>query len=353
MELSTQEYEFLEVSKINFPDKKYTEDLFEIEVRSDDDIEKISSEPVSYWGDSWKRLRKNKGAIIGLILIVVIISLAIFGPYMNNYGFDEQNLERSNLPPKVPVLENVPFLGLDGTTMKGGNPYENSSIEEYYWFGTDSLGRDVWTRVWEGTRISLYIAFLAALLDLFIGVAYGSISAYFGGKVDNIMQRIIEVLIGIPNLIVIILLILILQPGILSITIAMVITGWVNMARIIRGQVLKLKGQEFVLASRTLGAGHTRLISRHLIPNSLGPIIITTMFTIPTAIFTEAFLSFIGLGLQPPIASLGTIVNDGFDLIRIYPHMLIFSSIIISLIMISFNTLGDGLRDAFDPKMRK
>lgn len=353
MELSTQEYEFLEVSKINFPDKKYTEDLFEIEVRSDDDIEKISSEPVSYWADSWKRLRKNKGAIIGLILIVVIISLAIFGPYMNNYGFDEQNLERSNLPPKVPVLENVPFLGLDGTTMKGGNPYENSSIEEYYWFGTDSLGRDVWTRVWEGTRISLYIAFLAALLDLFIGVAYGSISAYFGGKVDNIMQRIIEVLIGIPNLIVIILLILILQPGILSITIAMVITGWVNMARIIRGQVLKLKGQEFVLASRTLGAGHTRLISRHLIPNSLGPIIITTMFTIPTAIFTEAFLSFIGLGLQPPIASLGTIVNDGFDLIRIYPHMLIFSSIIISLIMISFNTLGDGLRDAFDPKMRK
>lgn len=341
------------MSKINFPDKKHTEDLFEIETRSKDDFDKIENEYVSYWGDSWKRLRKNKGAIIGLILIVIIISLAIFGPYMNNHGFDEQNLERSNLPPKVPVLEYVPFLGLDGTTMKGESPYESSSIEEYYWFGTDSLGRDVWTRVWEGTRISLYIAFLAALLDLFIGVTYGSISAYFGGKTDNIMQRIIEVLIGIPNLIVIILLILILQPGILSITIAMVITGWVNMARIIRGQVLKLKGQEFVLASRTLGASHVRLISRHLIPNSLGPIIITTMFTIPTAIFTEAFLSFIGLGLQPPIASLGTIVNDGFDLIRVYPHMLIFSSIIISLIMISFNTLGDGLRDALDPKMRK
>src|SRR5699024_1683806 len=175
----------------------------------------------------------------------------------------------------------------------------------------------------------------------------------YGGRVDNFMQRIIEVLIGIPNLILIILLILILQPGIVSITIAMVITGWVNMARIIRGQVLKLKGQEFVLASRTLGAKDGRLIWKHLIPNSLGPIIITTMFTIPTAIFTEAFLSFIGLGLQPPIASLGTIVNGGFDLIRIYPHMLMFSSIIISLIMISFNILGDGLRDAFDPKMRR
>ena len=244
-------------------------------------------------------------------------------------------------------------MNLNGTDINGVDIYEAENIEEYYWFGTDNLGRDVWTRIWEGTRISLYIAFLAAFLDLLIGVTYGSISAYYGGRVDNVMQRIIEVLIGVPNLIVIILLILILQPGIMSITLAMVITGWVNMARIIRGQVLKLKGQEFVLAARTLGAGDSRLIWRHLIPNSMGPIIITTMFTIPTAIFTEAFLSFIGLGLQPPIASLGTIVNDGFELIQIYPHMLMFSSIIISLIMISFNLLGDGLRDAFDPKMRK
>jgi len=338
---------------INVSERKLTDNLFEVEKNVDEDVEKLDQKPLSYWGDSWKRLKKNKGAILGLIMITIIIFLALAGPFMNNHGFDEQNLSINNLPPKVPLLEHVPLLGLDGMTISGEDAYEVKNVDGYYWFGTDSLGRDVWTRVWEGTRISLYIAFLAATLDLFIGVAYGSISAYYGGRVDNFMQRIIEVLIGIPNLILIILLILILQPGIVSITIAMVITGWVNMARIIRGQVLKLKGQEFVLASRTLGAKDGRLIWKHLIPNSLGPIIITTMFTIPTAIFTEAFLSFIGLGLQPPIASLGTIVNDGFDLIRIYPHMLMFSSIIISLIMISFNILGDGLRDAFDPKMRR
>ncbi|MHC0551892.1 oligopeptide ABC transporter permease [Salinicoccus sp. CNSTN-B1] len=335
------------------PEHKLTDDLFEVENQLHSGKEVISTKPISYWGDSWRRLKQNKGAIVGLVLIILIILLAILGPYMNDHEFDEQNLQISNMPPKVPVLEHVPFLNLNGTDINGVDIYEAENVEGYYWFGTDNLGRDVWTRIWEGTRISLYIAFLAALLDLLIGVTYGSISAYYGGRVDNVMQRIIEVLIGVPNLIVIILLILILQPGIMSITLAMVITGWVNMARIIRGQVLKLKGQEFVLASRTLGAGDTRLIWRHLIPNSMGPIIITTMFTIPTAIFTEAFLSFIGLGLQPPIASLGTIVNDGFELIQIYPHMLMFSSIIISLVMISFNLLGDGLRDAFDPKMRK
>ncbi|SIT71907.1 oligopeptide ABC transporter permease [Edaphobacillus lindanitolerans] len=307
----------------------------------------------SYWKDSWGRLRKNKGAFAGLIMIGLILFLAVAGPYMNSHGFDDQNLEHANLPPKVPGLEKISWLGMSGADIRGVDQYEAKGVEGYYWFGTDSLGRDIWTRIWEGTRISLYIAFLAAALDLVIGVAYGSISAYYGGRVDNVMQRIIEVLIGIPSLIIVILLILVLQPGIVSITLAMVITGWVNMARIVRGQVLKLKNQEFVLASRTLGAGDGRLMGGHLIPNTLGPIIITTMFTIPSAIFTEAFLSFIGLGLQPPIASLGTLVNDGFKMMKIYPHLLMFSSIIISLIMVSFNLLGDGLRDSLDPKMRK
>lgn len=330
-----------------------TDDLFEEADQSLREEKVKVGVPSSYWRDSWRRLRKNKGAFAGLILIIIIIFLAIFGPMMNPYGFDDQNLSRANLPAKVPVLENIAFLGMDGVDIRGVDQYEAKGISGYYWFGTDDLGRDLWTRIWQGTRISLYIAFLAAGLDLVIGVAYGSISAYYGGRIDNIMQRIIEVLIGVPNLIVVILLILVLSPGILSITLAMVITGWVSMARIVRGQVLKLKGQEFVLASRTLGAKDRRLIWRHLIPNTLGPIIITTMFTVPTAIFTEAFLSFIGLGLQPPIASLGTIVNDGFNLLKIYPHMLMFSSIIISLIMISFNLLGDGLRDSLDPKMKK
>lgn len=337
--------------KVN--EAEFTDDLFEEAGQRFTDKKKSSRPSASFWRDSWIRLRKNNGAFIGLILIIAMIFLAIFGPMMNSYGFDDQDLTRANLPPKVPVLENIPFLGMDGVDIRGTDQYEAKGVTDYYWFGTDELGRDLWTRIWQGTRISLYIAFLAATLDLIIGVAYGSISAYYGGRVDNVMQRIIEVLMGVPNLIVVILLILVLKPGIVSITLAMVITGWVNMARIVRGQVLKLKGQEFVLASRTLGAKDQRLIWGHLIPNSLGPIIITTMFTIPTAIFTEAFLSFIGLGLQPPIASLGTIVNDGFKMLKIYPHMLLFSSVIISLIMISFNLLGDGLRDSFDPKMKK
>src|SRR5699024_9662111 len=272
---------------------------------------------------------------------------------LNDHDYRTQDLSRQNLPPKVSFLEKIPFIGFDGVDIKNQDQYKSKEVNDVFWFGSDDLGRDVWSRVWQGTRILLYVAFLAAALDLLVGVVYGSISAYYGGRIDNIMQRIIEILIGIPQLIVVILLILILQPGISSITIALVITGWVNMARIIRGQVLKLKNEEFVLASKVLGGADKHLLLKHLIPNSLGPIIITTMFTVPNAIFTEAFLSFIGLGVQPPNASLGTIVNDGFELLQVFPHSLMFSATVISLIMISFNLVGDGLRDAFDPKMNK
>lgn len=309
--------------------------------------------PLTYWQDTWKRFRKNKGALTGFIIIILLVIMAIVGPYMTKFGFDDQNLQRAKMPPKVPVLENIPWLGFSGKDIHGVDQYAKKGVTDYFWFGTDELGRDLWTRVWQGTRISLYIALLAATIDLILGVAYGGISAFYGGRVDNIMQRIIEVLVGIPSLIVIILLILVLKPGIISITLAMVITGWVGMARIVRGQILKLKNQEYVLAARTLGAKDRRLLWKHLIPNTFGPIVVTSMFTIPGAIFTEAFLSFIGLGLQPPIASLGTLVNDGFKMMRINPHMMIESSIVISLIMISFNLLGDGLRDALDPKMRR
>ncbi len=167
------------------------------------------------------------------------------------------------------------------------------------------------------------------------------------------MQRIIEVLVGIPNLIVVILFILVFEPGIISITMAMVITGWVTMARIVRGQILKLKNMEYVLAARTLGASDARIIGKHLLPNVIGPIIITTMFTIPSAIFTEAFLSFIGLGIRPPEASLGSLVNDGYKSIQTYPHLMMIPAFVISLLILSFNLLADGLRDALDPKMRK
>lgn len=334
-------------------EKQYSRDLFQIADERPIKADQIQGETQSFWKDAWIRLAKNKAALIGLFIIIFVIFLAIFGPMMNSYDVDDQDLKRTNLPPRIPLLENVPFLPFDGEDMRGVNQYEEKGIDEYFWFGTDELGRDFWTRIWEGTRISLYIAFLAATIDLIIGVIYGSVSGFYGGRLDNVMQRIIEVLVGIPGLIINIMLILILKPGIMSITLAMVIAGWITMARIVRGQTLKLKGQEFILASRTLGASNKRLIFKHLLPNMLGPIIVSTTFTIPGAIFTEALLSFIGLGLQPPTASLGTIVNDSYKLLRIYPHGMITSSIVISLIMISFNLLGDGLRDALDPKMRK
>lgn len=327
-----------------------TDDLFVPSPMEESKKEEITSPPESFWKEAWNRLLKNKGALFSLIMILIITLLAIFGPMLNPYEYDEQNLDRSNLPPLIPGLE---WLGFNGEDTNGVNVYEQREISDPAWFGTDEFGRDLWTRVWKGTQISLFIGLMAALLDLLIGVIYGGVSAYYGGRVDDVMQRIIEILIGIPNLILIILFILILEPGITSIILAMIITGWVNMARIVRGQVLQLKGQEFILASRTLGASHRRLIGRHLLPNVLGPVIVTVMFTIPTAIFFEAFLSFIGLGLQPPLASLGTLIESGYQEMRFFPYKLIFPAIVISLIMICFNVLGDGLRDAFDPKMRK
>ncbi|GGC74654.1 peptide ABC transporter permease [Thalassobacillus devorans] len=371
-------------------------DLFVPAKQDDEGSEKIQRPSLSYWQDAWIRLRKNKGAIFGMIVLFIIFIMAIIGPFFNEKGINDQDLGLSKLPPRVQGLEDVRWLGMDGTKSdtfeassveaakerlrqrytqrddefmtydvksdKEGNAkvkgyfhiYEAKGLQDqYYWFGTDTLGRDLFTRTWYGTRISLYIAFLAAAIDMIIGVAYGGISAYYGGRVDDVMQRIIEILVGIPNLVVVILMIMILDPGIISITIALTITGWIGMARIVRGQVLKLKNQEFVLASRTLGSSNTRILSKHLIPNTLGMIIVNTMFTIPSAIFFEAFLSFIGLGLQSPQASLGTLINDGFKALQINPYIMIFPAIVISLIMVAFNILADGLRDALDPKMRE
>ncbi|SEU03150.1 oligopeptide transport system permease protein [Salinibacillus kushneri] len=373
-------------------------ELFEPLEKNEDTSEKIARESRTFWQDARRTLFKNIPAMLSLILLIVIIIMSIFGPGMNQYGYNDQDLIRSKMPARAPGLENISWLGLDGTFERSfeGNdvegatnkaiqrfnndeefidievisegdgtnnsaevkaiyhPYEAKEMEDtYFWLGTDELGRDQWTRIWKGTRVSLIIAFLAAGLDLLIGVGYGGISGYFGGRIDDVMQRIIEILAGIPNLVVILLMTVVLQPGIISITIALTITGWTGMARIVRGEVLKLKNQEFVLAARTLGTPDRRIIMKHLMPNISGIIIINTMFTIPNAIFFEAFLSFIGLGLVPPEASLGTLINTGFESLRLYPYLLIFPAILISVIMIAFNILGDGFRDAFDPKMHK
>ena len=335
---------------MKLPKKEITQDLFVHAPLESTKSEGIPGIPVTFWNETLKRLKKNRGAFIGLLVIFLLSAMALIGPLLSDHSVTEQDLERSNLPPKAMGFE---WLGLDGKDVNGKDQYEARGITENFWFGTDEFGRDLWTRVWKATQISLFIAIVAALLDLFIGVIYGGISGFYGGRLDNAMQRIIEVLMGIPNLIVIILFILILEPGITSIILAMVVTGWVGMARVVRGQILQLKGQEFILAAQTLGTTNRKIIWKHLIPNSMGSIIITVMFTIPTAIFFEAFLSFIGLGLQPPHASLGVLIEDGYKSMRFFSYKLIFPAIVISAIMISFNLLGDGLRDALDPKMRK
>lgn len=300
------------------------DELFEIVGRKEEELEQISQYSFSFMKDAWIRIKKNKAAIASLVVLLLILLLAIFGPYMNGYTYYQTDYDKTYQPPNGE-----------------------------HWLGTDKFGRDQWTRIWEGTRISLYIAFLASILDLAIGVTFGSISALIGGKVDSMMQRVIEILMGIPHLVIVILLIMMMKPGIFTITVAMVITGWVNMARIVRAQILKYKNQEFVLAARSLGAGNKRIIVNHMIPNTIGLIIINMMFTIPSAIFTEAFLSFIGLGLQEPAASLGVLINDGFHSMRNQFYLLIYPAIIITGLMVSFNLLADGLRDAFDPKLRK
>ncbi|MEI4769677.1 oligopeptide ABC transporter permease [Psychrobacillus sp. FJAT-51614] len=338
---------------MNVDTKNLPADAFERVHIDSTQAERISKPSVSFWQDAWLRLRKNKAAIVSVFILVFIIIMAFVGPMISPHEADKQTITHANLPPKVPGLEKLGIF--DGVGTLGGKEvdlYEFKKVDTYYWFGTDGLGRDTFSRVWEGTQISLFIAFVAALIDVVIGVAYGGISGYYGGRIDDVMQRFVEILIGIPNLVIIILMLLFMEPGVTAIIIAITLTGWTGMSRIVRGQVLKFKNQEFVLASRTLGASNGRIIAKHILPNIMGVIIINTMFTIPSAIFFEAFLSFIGLGLQPPDASLGTLINDGYKLIKFQPHILLYPALILSLLMIAFNLLGDGLRDAFDPKMK-
>lgn len=286
--------------------------------------EHIAAPASSMIADAWARLRKNKAAVVSLGILIVIILLAIFAPVFSKYDF--AFTDYSNVY-STPTKEHI--------------------------FGCDQFGRDLWARVWMGTRISLMIALVAAVLDLVVGVLYGAVSALLGGRVDALMQRIIEILVGIPSLIIVILFLMAFPAGVGTIIAALSITGWVNMARLVRAEILKLKNQEFVMASHVLGSNNFYIIMKDLIPNTVGIIVIQVMFTIPSAIFTEAFLSFIGIGLAEPQASLGVLINGGYQVLQNYPHVLICPAIVIVLIMVCFSILGDGLRDALDPQMRK
>ena len=350
--------------ELNYENIEFLENDFELVGKDNLTYDNTIYANQSYWKDVLGRLKKNKGAIVGLICIILITFMAIIGVGLNGHTYDSQIIAHQNLAPRIPVIENIGILdgGEKMNTSQGTvevNKYvsddgSKTGLEDvYYWFGTDVLGRDIFTRTWMGTRISLYIALVAVAIDMIFGLSYGLISGYFGGAVDNIMQRFAEVLNGIPSLVVVTLLIIVLKPGLLTITFSLMITGWIGMNRIARAQVLKLKEQEFVLASRTLGAKNFFIIFREILPNILGHIITNTMFSIPNAIFTEAFLAFIGLGVPAPMASLGSLISDAFKSFTTHPYMIVAPVVVLAVLMLSFNLLADGIRDAFDPKMKE
>lgn len=278
----------------------------------------------SFWIDTWLSLKKNRFALVSLWVISLLIAGALFGPHLSGYTYYETHLELKNQPPSAQFL-----------------------------FGTDDLGRDLFTRIWYGARISLLIGFCAAILDFIIGTFWGATAAYAGDKVDEILMRTCDVLYAIPYLLKVIIIMVAVGSGIKSIILAMSISGWINMARIIRGQILQLKNMEYVLSAKALGASSWRILRRHLLPNVAGSIIVTITLTVPTAIFVEAFLSFLGLGVQAPAASWGSMANDGLSALRYYPWRLFFPAGFICTTMLCFNLLGDGLRDSLDPKLRQ
>lgn len=263
----------------------------------------------------------NKLALLGLFIIFLVLAWAIIGPFLSPYSYADQNLLATNQGPSLS-----------------------------HWFGTDSLGRDLYTRVLYGARISLLIGIVAALINFFIGALYGGIAGFVGGSVDRCMMAVVDILYGIPLLLYVILLMVVLGPGLVSIFWALGIAYWLTMARIVRSQIMKIKTEDYVTAAVTMGLPKWRILVRHILPNCLGPIIVTMTLAIPDAIFTEAFLSFIGLGVAAPMASWGVLASEGINAMRSYPYQLFFPAVAISITMLGFTFLGDGLRAALDPK---
>lgn len=304
--------------------KVYTEEMFQKREKNTEDLYRITRQSTTYWKDAWRRLKTNKVAILSAVLLLAIAVMAIVVPVFSKYDYRQQDAMLINIGPTA----------------------QN-------WFGTDSLGRDIFVRCWVGARVSLIVALVATFINVVIGIIYGGVSGYFGGKVDLFMMRLVEIVYSVPDLLWVILLMVMMGPGLKTIIIAISITGWGGMARLVRGQVLQLKQMEYVMAARTLGADYRRIITKHLIPNTMGPIIIDLTFSIPGAIFTEATLSYLGLGIPVPLASWGSLANEGARMLLIKPYQLFFPALLLSITMLGFNLLGDGLRDALDPRLRK
>ncbi len=300
------------------------------------DREAISRPSLTFWQDAVRRLVHNKVAFVCLILILILTLMSIIAPMVSPFDYREQHYGHTNAPMGT-VCDDVNCPG-----------YGHTHI-----FGTDILGRDLFTRVWMGGRVSLIIAVVSAIVDLIIGSIYGGISGYFGGTLDIIMMRFLEIINGIPYLIIVILLMMIMEPGMFTIIVAYSLVGWIPMARLVRGQVVALRQQEYIAAAEAMGAGAWRIIARHLLPNTLSVVIVRVTLAIPGAIFSEAYLSYLGLGIPLPMCSWGSLAQAGIENFRIYPYQLLVPAICISLTMLAFNMFGDGLRDAFDPKLRR
>lgn len=363
----------------NIPKDKF--EFVQIDTKLHDEL--IQGEAIGFFKDAMIRFRKNKAALVSFIIIAFLAIMAIIGPSLSKYGYAEQNIKLQNMPPRVSWLSGLKLFsgtltkevrtenienkykdahketlstrtlrGVDMSTIRLDMYKLNGAEDVYYWFGSDSLGRDLWTRLWRGLRISFFISLIAMAVNILVGIIYGAISGYYGGWIDLIMQRIIEIIGGVPYLVIVILFVFYYGPGILPIALAMCLTGWIGMSRMIRAQFLKYKEMEYVLASRTLGASDGTLIFRHILPNAAGIIITMSALEIPGAIFGESFLAYLGLGIQAPEPSIGVLLSEGQKVLLQYPHLTIFPAIVISVMMIAFNLMGNGLRDAFDPTLR-
>lgn len=305
----------------------------------------------TYWKGVFTRFFAKKRAVIGLCIVLVIALLALLGPLLSPYSYREitscldeatgKEIVARGISPRLPWLHDL----------LGKADYGDRFGDYTFLFGTDDLGRDLWTRTWYGARVSLMIAFVTIFIDVIIGMSYGLISGYFGGMVDGLMQRFVEVANSVPRLVIVSVLAIFMPKGIGLVIVALILTEWIGMSKIARAEILKIKEMEYILSSRTLGAGNFGIIFRDVLPNTVGPIITQVMFSIPTAIFTEAFLSFVGVGIMLPECSVGSLIEDGFNNITTLPYQIIPPIIVLALLMLGFNFVGDGLREALAPKL--
>ncbi len=321
-------------SKINTPEAMAADQLYGTAPPADSLGQETTGgylEGTSLWRDAWKRLKKNKLAMVGGVVTLLIIFAALLGPYIVKAynGFDY-----ATIPAERELVEAMPPSLL--------HP-----------MGTDPQGRDILARVLYGGRISLMVGIISTFVSLIIGVAYGSIAGYLGGRIDNVMMRIVDVMFAIPYMMLVIVLLALFEKSLFLLFAALGAVSWLTMARIVRGQVLSLKHQEFVEAARSIGVPTWKIILRHLVPNTLSPVIVYATLTVPSVMLQEAFLSYLGLGVQAPLSSWGTLASEGAQNIAIFPWMMIFPGVVMALTLFSLNFVGDGLRDALDPQMRK